>query len=107
MGDFNGDTRPDIITANQLVNNLTVALNTCTGPTPMGTLQFSAPTYSVGEGAGSVTVTVTRTGNTVGPASVRYLLRMEAPHRVPITSHHSVRFVLPTGKRQVAKRLNY
>jgi hypothetical protein len=72
VGDLNGDTRPDIITANQLVNNLTIALNTCTGPTPTGILQFSAPTYSVGEGDGSVTVTVTRTGNTVGPASVRY-----------------------------------
>jgi hypothetical protein len=73
VGDLNGDSRPDIITANQLVNNLTVALNTCTGPTLTGILQFSAPTYSVGEGDGSVTVTVTRTGNTVGPASVRYV----------------------------------
>jgi hypothetical protein len=71
-GDLNGDSRPDIVTANQLVNNLTVALNTCTGPTPTGVLQFSAPSYSVGEGSGGVTVTVTRTGNTVGPASVRY-----------------------------------
>jgi hypothetical protein len=72
VGDVNGDFRPDIITANQLVNNLTVALNTCTGQVPLGALQFSAPTYSVGEGNGSVTVTVTRTGSTVGPASVRY-----------------------------------
>ena len=71
-GDLNGDSRPDIITANQLVNNLTVAINTCTGPTPTGILQFSAPTYSVGEGDGSVIVSVTRAGNTVGPASVRY-----------------------------------
>lgn len=31
-GDFTGDARPDIITANQLVNNLTVALNTCGAP---------------------------------------------------------------------------
>ncbi len=71
-GDFDGDNRPDIITGNQLVNNLTVALNTCAEPTATGVLQFSSPTYSVGEGDGSVTVTVTRTGNTVGPASVRY-----------------------------------
>ena len=49
-----------------------MALNTCTGPTLNGVFQFSAPIYSVGEGNGSVTVTVTRTGNTVGPASVRY-----------------------------------
>jgi Calx-beta domain/FG-GAP-like repeat/FG-GAP repeat len=71
-GDLNGDARPDIITANQPVNNLTVALNTCTGPILTGFLQFSAPTYSVGEGDGSVNITVTRTGNTVGPASVKY-----------------------------------
>ena len=31
-GDLNGDARPDLITANQLPNNLTVAINTCTGP---------------------------------------------------------------------------
>jgi hypothetical protein len=30
--DLNGDARPDIITANQVVNNLTVALNTCGAP---------------------------------------------------------------------------
>jgi hypothetical protein len=71
-GDFNGDTRPDIITANQQGNNLTLMLNTCSGPLPTASLQFSAPLYTVSEGNGSVTVTVTRTGNTVGQASVRY-----------------------------------
>lgn len=72
VGDLNGDARPDIVTANQQVNNLTVALNTCSGPTPTGIFQFSAPSYNVGEGDGSVTITVTRTGNTAGTAFVRY-----------------------------------
>jgi hypothetical protein len=71
-GDLNGDARPDIITSNQPVNNITVALNTCSGAVATGIVQFSAPTYSVGEGAGSVTITVIRSGSTVGPASVRY-----------------------------------
>jgi FG-GAP-like repeat/FG-GAP repeat len=35
--DLNGDARPDVITANQFVNNLTVALNTCAVP-PMFTI---------------------------------------------------------------------
>src|SRR5207248_9092355 len=37
-----------------------------------GGLPFSASTYSVGEKAGSATVTVTRTGGSVAPASVHY-----------------------------------
>lgn len=35
-------------------------------------IQFSAASYSVNEGAGSVTITVTRSGNTSGTASVQY-----------------------------------
>ena len=35
--DFNGDARPDLITANQLPNNLTMLLNTCVGATPSPT----------------------------------------------------------------------
>jgi hypothetical protein len=35
-------------------------------------LQFSQAAYSVGEGAGVVTITVTRTGSSVGPVSVTY-----------------------------------
>jgi hypothetical protein len=70
--DFTGDNRPDIVTANSPSNNLTLAINRCSGPITAARLQFSSPTYSVGEGAGSVTVTVTRTGNTVGSASVKY-----------------------------------
>ena len=37
---------------------------------PAGTFQFSAPSFSDNEGANSVTVTVTRTGNTSIPATV-------------------------------------
>jgi hypothetical protein len=35
-----------------------------------GTLQFSAPTYSVGEGGGSAVITVTRVGGSSGAVSV-------------------------------------
>jgi hypothetical protein len=35
-------------------------------------IQFSATSYNVSEGAGSVTITVTRSGNTSGTASVQY-----------------------------------
>ena len=72
-GDLNGDGRADIATANETVNNLSVLLNTCgavSDPTPV--FQFGASLYTVGEGAGSLLVTVTRTGNTAGAASVRY-----------------------------------
>jgi len=41
-------------------------------PTPAGVLQFSAASYSVNEDAGSVTITVTRSGSTAGSASVQY-----------------------------------
>ena len=37
-----------------------------------GTLQFSAPTYSVGEAGPTATITVTRTGGTDGAVSVDY-----------------------------------
>ena len=37
-GDLNGDAKTDLITANQGVNSLTVALNTCTGFTISGTV---------------------------------------------------------------------
>ncbi|HKU13199.1 MAG TPA: Calx-beta domain-containing protein [Steroidobacteraceae bacterium] len=37
---------------------------------PPGTLQLSSATYSVGEGAGSIGINVTRVGGSAGPASV-------------------------------------
>ena len=43
------------------------------GATPgAGTIQFSAATYSVGENAGTATVTVTRTGGSSGAVSVTF-----------------------------------
>jgi Tol biopolymer transport system component len=38
-----------------------------------GTLQFSSATYSVGEGAGSIVVSVTRTGGSDGAVAVQYV----------------------------------
>ncbi len=72
-GDFNSDGRPDLVTANRIANNLSVLLNTCNGPIgPPPTVEFSAPTYSRGEGGGNATVIVTRTGNTFGASTVAY-----------------------------------
>jgi hypothetical protein len=72
-GDFNGDGTLDIATTISNSNLVSVLLNSCgasvTGPP---TLQFSAPNYNVNEGAGSVTVTVTRTGSLSDGASVHY-----------------------------------
>ena len=39
---------------------------------PVGSLAFSAPTYTVGEGAGTATITVNRTGGRGGAVSVKY-----------------------------------
>ncbi len=41
-------------------------------PSSAGTLQFGAPSYTVGEGGGTATVTVTRTGGSSGAVSVNY-----------------------------------
>ena len=42
-------------------------------PVPPGdTVQFSAASYNVNEGAGSITITVSRSGNTTNSASVEY-----------------------------------
>src|SRR4029079_8391877 len=38
----------------------------------VSTVQFSAPTYSVGQTAGTSLITVTRTGDTTGTATVQY-----------------------------------
>lgn len=42
------------------------------GPPSPGTLQFSAPNYSVSEGGGSVIITVTRVGGTAGAVGVSF-----------------------------------
>ena len=48
--DLNGDTKPDIITANEVANNLTVALNTCTN-IPLTSFTISG-TVTNGSGQG-------------------------------------------------------
>ena len=61
--DIDGDTRdamPDI-GADEIVQ----------GPAP-GTLQFSSPTYSIGEAGGSATITVTRANGSAGSVTVAY-----------------------------------
>ena len=53
--------------------NFALARYLTTGaPQPASTIQFSAPSYSVNENANSITITVTRTGDTSGAASVDY-----------------------------------
>ena len=50
---------------------LTIIDNDTASPSP-GTLQFSSPSYSEAEDAGSATITVTRTGGSAGEVSVAY-----------------------------------
>jgi hypothetical protein len=71
-GDFNADGRSDLITANANANNISVLLSTCAQTNQPPAFQFGAAIYSVNEFVGTVTVTVTRTGSTAGPATVRY-----------------------------------
>ena len=57
--DLNGDSLPDIITANQLVNNLTVALNTCVvSPPPPPTAFTISGVVTNGSGQGIADVTM-------------------------------------------------
>jgi YVTN family beta-propeller protein len=59
-----------IYVANAGSNNVTVINGA--DSTSQSSIQFSASNYSVNEGAGSLTVTVTRTGDVSGAASVNY-----------------------------------
>ncbi|MDT4966490.1 MAG: hypothetical protein QOJ64_1227 [Acidobacteriota bacterium] len=71
-GDFNNDGRPDLITANQTVNNISVLLNSCPAPLGSTNVQFSAANYVVAESATTATITVTRTGDTSAAATVSF-----------------------------------
>lgn len=53
--------------SNQVFNFRAVSSNT-----PFAAIQFSQPTYEVGEGDGSAAITVTRTGDTSSAVSVNY-----------------------------------
>jgi hypothetical protein len=48
------------------------AVLTITDNDAAGSLQFSAATYGVGEGGGSATITITRTGGSAGPVGVTF-----------------------------------
>jgi hypothetical protein len=69
VGDFNGDGRADLAVANSGDDTVSVLLNTTPVPS---VFQFDAASYSVDEGAGTETVTVTRTGGTTGSATVQF-----------------------------------
>jgi hypothetical protein len=64
---------------------------TCTiinddGAAPAGTLQFSAPTYSVNENGGTATIVVKRTGGSSGAVSVHTPPLPERRRQVPTTT---------------------
>jgi len=73
--DFNGDGRPDLLTANQLVNNVTVYLNTCPAaapsptPTPTPTATISG-VVTDGSGNGIADVTMILVSDVVAPQIV-------------------------------------
>jgi Tol biopolymer transport system component/photosystem II stability/assembly factor-like uncharacterized protein len=54
------------------------------------TVQFSAPSVSIGEGQGTALLTVTRSGSTAGSAAVDYLSFDDS-------AHQSSKFILATG----------
>jgi len=57
--------------ANGRTSTASIMINAASAAGP-GTLQFSSSAYSVNENGGTVTITVTRTGGSVGAASVNY-----------------------------------
>jgi hypothetical protein len=54
--DLDGNGRPDIVTANQLVNNLTVAINTCAGSSSPSSTISGIVTDGNGQGIADVTM---------------------------------------------------
>ncbi len=70
VGDFNNDGKQDFAAGNNNSNNASIRLGLCAS-----FLQFSATSYPTAEdnsGTHTVTVTVTRTGSSMGAASVHY-----------------------------------
>jgi len=76
--DLNGDTRPDLITANQLVNNLTVVFNTCSGS--------SQPTSFTISG-------VVTDGNSQGIANVTMILQSDVAEPQIVFTNQSGNYV--------------
>jgi hypothetical protein len=87
FNDFNHDGKLDIASGVFSINGVvSVLLNTSCVPTPTPTptpgpssVAFSASSYNVGEAGGHVDVTVARTGDTSGSASVNYTTLDETP----------------------------
>lgn len=79
--DFNLDGRADLALINNDVSGLTILLNSCSAPVPTPTptptptpnlVVFSPANFGVTEACTSVTINVTRSGDTSGSASVDY-----------------------------------
>ena len=68
---LNGTNWPSLFHAGS-PGSLTNATLTILNDNSSGTLQFSAPSYTVNEDGGQATITVIRTGGAVGTASVQY-----------------------------------
>jgi uncharacterized delta-60 repeat protein len=61
-----------VLPAPSLMGAISNATLTISNDNSYGTVQFSAPAYTVNEAGGSATLTVLRTGGVAGPASVSY-----------------------------------
>ncbi len=67
-----GQIRARARTTGSYVNGSSGLVEKVQAFTPAGTLEFSAGTHNVNENGGSVTITVTRSGNSIGAVSVSY-----------------------------------
>ncbi|HEX8190360.1 MAG TPA: FG-GAP-like repeat-containing protein, partial [Pyrinomonadaceae bacterium] len=72
FADFDGNGHFDVALLAQYGSSVGVYLNSCPVAQAASTLQFGAAGFAAAEGGGAATVTVTRTGDTTAPASVRY-----------------------------------
>jgi hypothetical protein len=61
---------------------------------PPGALQFSAPTYSIGEGGGTATITVSRSGGSAGTVSVNFTTTTDGSTATPGEDYRPVTGVL-------------
>jgi hypothetical protein len=72
VADLNGDRLPDLIVGNAGKNQTPAASVSVLVNPGSSQIQFSAPTYTVEEGAGAAVITLTRTGDTSGTATLHY-----------------------------------
>ncbi|HEX8070528.1 MAG TPA: FG-GAP-like repeat-containing protein [Pyrinomonadaceae bacterium] len=72
VSDLDADGAADIVAVNLRSNSLSLLLNACSASPARPVLQFAAAGYTVAEGAGRATLTVTRTGDTSTAATVEY-----------------------------------